>query len=374
MAWGFSWDGGKMPMSIKSTVQLEQEAAEIMAMGGGVQFYFQQNRDLSLKPWLETSLSEIGKFCRQRQQFCHKAKAIPQIALLYPNQSYQRKAPRPYSNSTNMLQGALNLILDGQYPAEILMEHKLKDMAKYPLIVIPECDNLDSALIEEFRSYVKEGGNLLVLGVETLKLFEKELGIDSIKDAGEKTTFIAASGKLGGISSRLVSVKLNQVAQATATFYNSSDFRDKGNEIASSVNKVGKGTIAGVYFNAGTAYITYKSPVLRDFIDNIISGLFKDQLVKVSGSNLVHVAVNNLNNKMYVNLINTAGEHTNTNAIGYDEIPPLNNLMIQIRTGKKPTGIKLQPEGRSLKFQFMEGVSKVIVPELTVHSILEIIE
>jgi hypothetical protein len=33
MAWGFSWDGGKMPMSVKSSVQLEQEAAQIMAMG-----------------------------------------------------------------------------------------------------------------------------------------------------------------------------------------------------------------------------------------------------------------------------------------------------------------------------------------------------
>ena len=72
MAWGFSWDGGKMPMSVKSAVQLEQEAAQIMAMGGGVQFYFQQNRDLSLKPWLATMLSEIGEFCRARQPYCQK--------------------------------------------------------------------------------------------------------------------------------------------------------------------------------------------------------------------------------------------------------------------------------------------------------------
>ena len=62
MGWGFSWNGGKMPMSDKSVVQLKQEAAEIMAMGGGVQFYFQQNRDLSLKPWLANKLSEIGAF------------------------------------------------------------------------------------------------------------------------------------------------------------------------------------------------------------------------------------------------------------------------------------------------------------------------
>ena len=103
MAWGFSWDGGKMPMSVKSAIQLEQEAAQIMAMGGGVQVYFQQNNDLSIKPWLATMLSEIGVFVRERQPYCQKAMAIPQIALLYPTASYMKSAPRPYSNPLGKL-------------------------------------------------------------------------------------------------------------------------------------------------------------------------------------------------------------------------------------------------------------------------------
>ena len=44
-----------------------------------------------------------------------------------------------------MLQGALNLVLDGQYTVEILMEHHLSGkMNQYPLIIIPECDYLDA--------------------------------------------------------------------------------------------------------------------------------------------------------------------------------------------------------------------------------------
>ena len=161
MAWGFSWDGGTMPMSVKSAVQLEQEAAQIMAMGGGVQFYFQQNRDLSIKPWLATMLSEIGSFCRQRQEYCHKGKAVPQIALLFPTESLKKNSIRPYSNYTGNIEGSLYMLLDGQYPVEILMEHHLRgNMEKYPLIVIPECNYLDAGFIEELRNYVKEGGNL----------------------------------------------------------------------------------------------------------------------------------------------------------------------------------------------------------------------
>lgn len=374
MAWGFSWNGGKMPMSVKSSVQLEQEAAEIMAMGGGVQFYFQQNRDLSLKPWLATTLSEIATFCRARQQFVHKAKAIPQIALLYPTASYEKNGSRPFSNGTGMLQGALNLVLDGQQSVEILMEHHLRgNMRQYPLIIIPECDYLESSFLEELKKYAADGGNLLIIGAETAKLFEKELGIKSLVEGDEQQAFIAIPGKIGAIRSSVANVELMPGVASFANFYNSSDFRDKGKNIASSVNNFGKGKVAGIYFNAGSAYLEYKSPVLRDVIGNQIIGLFPDPLVKVTGSHLVHVATNQLNGKMFVSLVNVAGEHTNQTAIGYDEIPSIKDLTVSIRTVKKPAKIILQPEGKSLKFDFQHGISKVVISELAIHSILEVV-
>jgi len=374
MAWGFSWNGGKMPMSVKSSVQLEQEAAEIMAMGGGVQFYFQQNRDLSLKPWLATTLSEIATFCRARQQFVHKAKVIPQIALLYPTASYEKNGSRPFSNGTGMLQGALNLVLDGQQSVEILMEHHLRgNMRQYPLIIIPECDYLESSFLEELKKYAADGGNLLIIGAETAKLFEKELGIKSLVEGDEQQAFIAIPGKIGAIRSSVANVELMPGVASFANFYNSSDFRDKGKNIASSVNNFGKGKVAGIYFNAGSAYLEYKSPVLRDVIGNQIIGLFPDPLVKVTGSHLVHVATNQLNGKMFVSLVNVAGEHTNQTAIGYDEIPSIKDLTVSIRTVKKPAKIILQPEGKSLKFDFQHGISKVVISELAIHSILEVV-
>jgi hypothetical protein len=374
MAWGFSWDGGKMPMSVKSAVQLEQEAAQIIAMGGGVQFYFQQNNDLSIKPWLATILSEIGTFCRERQPYCQKAMSVPQIALLYPTVSYQRSAPKPYSNPLGKLEGALNLLLDGQHSVEILMEHHLTGkMDKYPLIIIPECDYLEPAFIDELKKYVSSGGNLLIMGTETAKLFKNELGIKSLKTINETETFLATGNKIGAIRSSIDSVEVNPSVKVLSTFYKGSDFRLKGNMIASTENAIGKGKVAGVYFNAGSDYLEYKSPVLRDYISSIINDLYPDQLVKVSGSHLVHVTVNKLNNKMYVNLVNITGEHTNQKAIGYDEIPSLKDLKVSINTVQRPSKIVLQPEGRELQVDFQNGVANVLVPELKIHSILEII-
>ncbi len=198
MAWGFSWNGGEMPMSIKSAIQLKQEAAEIISMGGGVQFYFQQNRDLSLKPWLAYMLSDIAGFCRERQPYCYKTKAIPQIALLYPSVSYQKSAPVPYSRPLGMLQGALNALLDGQQAVEIIMEHNLTGkMDQYPLIIIPECNYLEPSFLDELRNYAKNGGNLLVIGAETAAMFQPELGIVTSEKKARSEAFILSAGRIG---------------------------------------------------------------------------------------------------------------------------------------------------------------------------------
>lgn len=171
-----------------------------------------------------------------------------------------------------------------------------------------------------------------------------------------------------------MNVGLNSQAKVTSNFYNSSDLIDKSTKISSSVNQFGKGSIAAIYFNAGSSYLDYKSPVLRDFISNRINELFPNPLINVSGSHLVHVAINQQNSKIYINLINVAGEHTNQSAIGYDEIPSLKDLSVNIKTPKKPSKIVIQPEGRELKIDFQNGTSKVTVPNLAIHSILEIVQ
>jgi hypothetical protein len=373
MAWGFSWDGGDMPMSIKSAVNLKQEAAEIIAMGGGVQFYFQQNSDLSIKPWIAEMLEDIGKFCRERQNYCHKAVPVPQIAILYPSYAYQRSSPVPYSRSLGMLQGALYSILDGQQAVEILMEHNLTgNMEKYPLIIIPECDYIDTTITEELKSYVKNGGNLLILGPDAALLFKNELGILSSEETSRQDAFITAGGKIGSVKSEILKVRLDKNAKPLSVFYKGSDFTYPDNYASSSVNQLGKGKIAAIYFNAGTSYNEYKTFVIRDFVSETINNLFTEKIVKISGSRLLHVAVNKLNDKMYINLINVGGNHSGQNTIGYDEVPALKEIEVDIKTDSRPRNIKLLPEGKSLKYKYSEGRCIVKIPEIALHSILEV--
>jgi hypothetical protein len=51
----------------------------------------------------------------------------------------------------------------------------------------------------------------------------------------------------------------------------------------------------------------------------------------------------------------------------------LKDLTVLIKTTQRPPKIILQPGGRELEIDYMDGVSKVLVPELKIHSILEVI-
>ena len=374
MAWGFSWNGGEMPMSIKSALQLKQEAAEIISMGGGVQFYFQQNEDLSIKPWLAPMLADIGQFCRERQKFVHKSVQVPQIALLYPSEAYQRSSPVPYSRGLSMLQGALYSLLDGQQSVEIIMEHNMSGkMRSYPLIVIPECEYLPPSILNELKSYVSEGGTLLIIGPDAFMMFREELGILSAVKQQQDGLFIEAAGRIGAVRSPYAEITFGNDTKVLSYLYTGSDFRKKSDMPSAVMRKYGKGSVAAVLFNSGTAYSEYKTFVIRDFISSVTGELFSDRIVITSGSSLLHVTVNTLNGRLCVNLINSSGESNGAGTIGFDEIRPLTGLTVSVRCEKKPESVLLQPENKILPFRWENGRAVMEIDRIDIHSVIEIV-
>ncbi|WP_332368494.1 hypothetical protein [Spirosoma telluris] len=132
----------------------------------------------------------------------------------------------------------------------------------------------------------------------------------------------------------------------------------------------GKGQLTAVYADLSLDYQKHQSAKLRDFIASLTRSLLPKPLVEVSGSHLVHVVLNRQRNQLAVNLINTGGRHADPQVFTYDEVPPLTNLTVRLRTDKKPKRIVQQPENKSLPIRYADGMATVIVPQLGVHSVL----
>lgn len=374
MAWSFS---GRRPEgcdSTKSAAQLKQEAAVVLSQGGGFQAYFKQKRDGSIYRWQIKLMHEVAGFCRARQGVCHHAQPVPQIALLYAGQAYYRKAHRlfaPWGGELAPLRGALNALLESQYAVEITMEHHLSGrMGKYPLIVVPEWEYLEPAFRDELASYVRDGGSLLLIGPRAAALFQEELQVRLVGEVDEEARqWLAHDGWLAGIKAPSQRVELLEGAAAFGRLYSEND--DLGPwQPAASIAGYGRGKIAATYFDFGERYLYARTGVARAFLAALVRALFPDPLVEVKGSHGVDVAVNRIDGKLAVNLVNTAGPHANENVYVSDDIPPLGPLEVTIRSGTRPGKVTLEPAGQELPYAFRDGKIRLTLPRLEIHDII----
>lgn len=132
MAWGF--DKGKdQGWSIKTPVQLMQEAAVVLMQGGGFQIYHQPTRSGYIVDAIIDQEGQVADFCRARQEVSFKSKTVPQIALLLSSESHWDKSEKifsPLGGEFDDLEGALHALLELHYSVDILAEHQLEPRLK----------------------------------------------------------------------------------------------------------------------------------------------------------------------------------------------------------------------------------------------------
>lgn len=375
MAWSFNWADHTL-YSTKSIKQLKREAAAILSLGGGFQAYFPQKRDGSFRMWQVKLMKEVAQFCRARQTYCHQAKPVPQIGVLFSKDSSYPLGTKLFDRATRehvALQGILFCLLDSQNVVDMLMEHHLADgkIDQYPLIVWPEWPTIEPSLKKVLVDYVKNGGNLLVLGPKSLRLFAEALGVEPVGEPQWRDNGLEANGWLAGIKSPFQQIKIKAPAKAYGRIYQNNDMT--GNyDPAAVINTLGKGKIAATTIEFGERYFRAATFVARDFLYNLVHELFPDPIVKVTGSHYVDVTLNRLDDTLMVNLINTSGPHKNLEVYTFDDFPAIGPLKVSVKLDKKPKSVRLQPENIKMKTRFRDGILQCEIPRLEIHQIIVI--
>ena len=341
MSWSFyQWGIGNLdpPETRKPAVQLQREAACIIAQGGGYQAVFSQagpgfppRRDGSVDLEKLKPMAEVARFCRERQEICFKAKAVPQIAILYSTEAAYRK----WDKLGQMFfwdtwqRGIVNALLENQCCVEVLLGDKLvKKIEKYPLVVVCEWEYLEPEVRDAIAQYVENGGKLLLIGQVTIRLFEKEL--------------------TAAVKKSMVDVPLPYSMIRL---------------------EVGKGSIGIIPHTVTNEYAGNPTPELHGLIGAAVRNLFPDPIVTVTGSNDIDVSLmRTVGGKLAVHLVNTSGPHRTAGKI--ENIDPVGPLQVTIRSATRPQDILLQPEGKVCDFNFADGKATSTIDSVPIHSIL----
>jgi hypothetical protein len=362
MAWSFTTKPGR---SQKSAVQLQREAAVVIALGGGFQAYHKQKRDGSIFDEQMIVMGEVAKFCRERQALCHHSEPVPQVALLLSTAAHYRKINGLFNRDLGHVQGILHALLESQFSVEVVGEHQLTGrLSEYPILIVPEWDYLEPAFKTDLVAYVKGGGNLLLLGPQSAGLFRDELGVTWPETQNPSAKFsldyqdqqTALSGPLHQVLPAADTRTLGRLTAVTLAHPASP---------ASSIRTLGRGTIAATYFTLGPTYRSAPSDALRQFLNDLVRELFPNPMVEVTGTHDVDVVLARQRGQLLVNLVNTSGPHRTEPIL--DAIPPIGPLKVAIRQANKPSKVTLEPSGTTLAFQHRDGILRVEVPQVAIH-------
>lgn len=402
MAWSFCSQFREGAASTKSIPQLKQEAAAVLAMGGGFQAYFKQKRDGSINLWEMKLMGETADFCRERKAYCHKAVPIPQVAILNSTYNDYKMSKRIFSNwsgEMTSLHGILNNLLDNQYSAEILSEHHLDGkMNKYPIIIIPEIRYFEDEFKAQLLQYAKEGGSLMIIGPVAAQEFADEAGVELVNKISDD---IIADAKLmiknykkpletvnkpegyyieqwlqfnewmAGFKSLSADVKPKENTKTIGRLYpqndNAGEYRT-----AATIAEYGKGKICAVWFNMGERYVNGATSLSRDFLGGLVEKLFPAPMVKLKGSHYVDVSINTLDDTLLIHLINTSGPHGNNKIYVFDEILSVGPVTLEIKLDSKPKSVTLQPENKNMPVNYNDGILNVVLDRLEIYDILVI--
>jgi hypothetical protein len=311
----------------------------------------------------------VARFCRARQPYCQGATPVPQIALLYSTASHYREFNGLFNRDLSRLSGTLQALLEGQQTVDVVSEHVLaKHMAEYPLIVVGECDYLDPAFKRQLSGYAENGGHLLLIGPQAASLFASELGV-ILAGAPPQPRYLAWNGSLLATEAQPLEHALDARVRIFGRLHVSNDV-PSDSQPAATIIPLGKGMLAATYFSFSHGYLKDRSPQMRAFLNDLTRQLFPTPMVEVKGSADVDVSVNRLHGKLAVNLVNTSGQHWDTKKPLIEFIGPVGPLEITIRATAKPAKITLQPEGQPLAFEYRDGVARLTLPRLEIHSIL----
>ena len=370
MSWNFRHMlGGKPGHVAKHPVQILQEAAAVIALGGGFQNYITQYRDGSPRMAEIVRMKALSDFMRARESFSFRGKPERQVVLLLSTWDRHRESASLYTrNGCEKILGVTNLICDAGHSLEIAEEHTLRrNRYDYPVIAVPETyAGLAPETVKELLSYAENGGSLLLIGKKTPEIFSEAGAPFRVEKGPEGRVLLTRDRKEYAVA---FDAGILSFEEGETLFESTADERTEGKP-AVAVLPYGRGKIAVLAFDAGTAYHLSAQYLHRTMIRDILDRLYRPlvRLEKVTG--LLEIVALRKDGDLRVQLVNANGNHRAANIATEDQIPPCLDAGIAIRLPEKPASLRLEPAGTDLPFTYVEGEVRVLVPRIDLHEVI----
>lgn len=374
-----SWGIGFPVHHTKGVVQLEQEAACILALGGGFQIYnIQDPTNVCLEPGAIGHWAEVSKFCHDRKEYCYESKFVPDLGILYSTDSYYDCLDiifwRDCSYNSELYGTLLGLLDQGASANVVLDSHLSKELLKaYPRFAVSDATVLPEATKSLLLDYASNGGELLLMGPHTLQQFASDLGLTlSYKKEKHPICFLADETSSLEVRDEFALIESGHL-ESLYSLYAADVAGDvectnppptilKGKKEYPGLARIryGKGSIFLVPLNLGVSYLKEKTVELERFFA-LITSSFKERTIEHNRPGELEVVYTEKEGKRYLHLINLLGPHRVSSVASFEKIPPLMDVNLSIKAEAAPKALSKKPSGEPVQFDYDEKAKRVLI-------------
>ncbi len=372
MTWDLmAWGQNAMPClwethnrSTKEENQYKQEAAIIVALGGGFQFFnIGYCGGGYVQRWALPIWERTAEFCRERS-ICHGATPYSKMAVMAPYEVTPHSTRNLYTTwsktGLTSFNTWLSALCDIQFSPNVIFESDIDntDLSAYSLIILPNNNSLLPCAQKKLIEFTNNGGKIIA-DIDLADLFSNVSNI-TVNERKSELKFLAHENTLAALETDILNVSSN--AKAYGKLYSENYFECDSLSVPSAfISPVNNGEFVSLCFDFTSAYQNNKSTVIKKWLLGLIDDLNIPCPVKVTGSGYIEVVTTKKNNDLIISLINLSGDHMLQSVRSYNEILPIHNINVAI---DKACDIYLEPE------HLIYHSNEITVDRLDIHSVL----
>lgn len=374
--------------SFKNQPALEFECFTMLAHGARCSIGDQLHPSGKIDPATYELIGSVYSQVEQVEPFCIGATPVTEIAVFSPEEYIGGRRPPAAMGVVRMLQ-------EGAHQFDVI--DTKTDFYGYKLLVLPDVITLTSELMLKLEGYLQKGGALIAshqsgLNAEKNAFALKSLGVEYVGDAPYSPDFIVPKGDIGKdlkATEHVMYLKGLQVkpmegsevlADVVRPYFNRTFEHFCSHRHTPSAGEIAYPGIvkrgSAIYF-AHPIFTQYNqnAPLwCKRLFLNALDILLPDPLVRHNAPSSTVITIMNQaeHNRWFVHLLSYVPERRGEEFDTIEDVIPLHDIKLSIRTDKPVTRSFLAPQGQPQEFQMVNGRAEFTVKRLNGHQLVEL--
>lgn len=381
-SWG-EFGGFKHPNALK------YEAALSVANGArvsvGDQLHPNGKMDIATYRLIGEAYSDI----EQKEPWLTDTESVADIAVLSEEALFSKRFPykeHPGRHSWKGNIGACRILLEGKYLFDVV--DTAADLSKYKVLILTDTAVLDPDTEKYIRDFVDNGGKLLCSyhsGLTEDNRFAFDTGAEYLGDCIYRPSYLHPFYQMNGLyeSAYVIyqpccDIRLTgePVAYRQNPFFNRTveHFTSHAHAPNNPTEEFPSITMGkdGIYISYAifTEYAEKGSLIAKETVCHVLDMLLGDTksiTTDLPAQGVVTLMNQKSENRLICHLLYASPVKRGTNTEVIEDILPVYNTRVSIRTGEKPERVYLAPQNTDIPYTYDCGSIEFIVPKIECH-------